>query len=319
MVLRVRMGRCILLDTCATNFLDLLDRYEINAVRIVDVAIRVGAGHDLRPKLLCLLNRIDRNVARAGDDDRLAREVDALRRKHILHEVQQTVPRCLRTRKAAPVVRTLARQNTRIIRVTDALVLTEEIANLTPADTDIARRDIHVRPNVAIELRHKALAEVHDLVIAASMRVKIRSALASADRQSRQRILEHLLKGKELQDVERDTRMKTQTSLIRAKRTRHLHAIAAIDLNLAIVIHPRHTERDDAVCLNHALKDLVLLVLWMLLQKGDDRCQNLGDRVFEMRLIGIALRYQIQNIIYILFHVRHYNSSLCLLGALHRT
>ena len=63
----------------------------------------------------------------------------------------------------------------------------------------------------------------------------------------------------------------------------------------------------------------MLLVLGMLLQKGNNGGENLRDRVLEMRLIGIALRYQIQNIIYILFHVRHYNSSLCLLGALHRT
>ena len=87
MVLCIRMGRCILLDACAADFLDVLDRCEIDAVRIVDVAVRVGAGHDLRTKLLCLLDGIDCNVARAGDDDRLAREVDALRRKHILNEV----------------------------------------------------------------------------------------------------------------------------------------------------------------------------------------------------------------------------------------
>ena len=172
---------------------------------------------------------------------------------------------------------------------------------------------------MTIELCHKALAEIHDLVVAAPVRIEVRAALATADRQSCQRILIDLLECKELQDIERDARMETQTALVWAKRAGHLYAIATVDLNLALVIHPRHAERDDAICLNHALEDLVLLVFGMLLQKGDDRCQNLGDRVFEMRLIGIALRYQIQNIIYILFHVRHYNSSLCLLGALHRT
>ena len=87
MVLCIWMGRCILLDACAADFLDVLDRREIDAVRIVDVAVRVGTGHDLRAKLLCLLDGIDCDVARAGDDDRLACEVDALRRKHILNEV----------------------------------------------------------------------------------------------------------------------------------------------------------------------------------------------------------------------------------------
>ena len=172
---------------------------------------------------------------------------------------------------------------------------------------------------MAIELRHKALAEVHDLVVAAPVRIEVRAALATADRQSCQRILIDLLEREELQDIERDARMETQTALVRAKRAGHLYAIAAIDLDLALVIHPRHTERDDAVCLDHTLEDLVLFVLGMLLQKRNNGGQNLGDCVLKMRLIGIALRYQIQNIIYILFHVRHCNSSLCLLGALHRT
>ena len=113
--------------------------------------------------------------------------------------------------------------------------------------------------------------------------------------------------------------MEAQAALVWTKCAGHLHTEATVDLNLALVVHPRHTKRDDAIRLDHTFKDFVLLVLRMLLQQGNNRCQNLGDRVLKMRLIGIALRYQIENIIYILFHIRHCNSSLCLLGAPHRT
>ena len=54
-------------------------------------------------------------------------------------------------------------------------------------------------------------------------------------------------------------------------------------------------------------------VFRMFFQKGDDGCQNLRDCVFKLLLIRIALRYKIENFIYILFHVGHGISSFCLL------
>ena len=144
------------------------------------------------------------------------------------------------------------------------------------------------------------------------MRIKVRAAFAAANRQSRQRILVDLLKCEEFQNIERHAWMEAQTALVWSERAGHLYTKPTVDLDLALVVHPRHAECDDAIRLDHALKNLVLLVLRMLLQKRNDGCQNLGNCVLEMRLIGIALRYQIENIIDILFHVRHYNSSLLL-------
>ena len=104
--------------------------------------------------------------------------------------------------------------------------------------------------------------------------------------------------------------MEAKTSLVGAQGAGHLDAKAAVDLNFPLVVYPRDSEGDDAVRLDQALQNLVLLILRMLFQERDNRGQHLTDGVFKMALIGIALRYQIQNIIHVLFHVRHNNSSL---------
>ena len=202
MILSIWMHRHILLDARTTYFLDFFECREIDPIRIIDIAVRVRAGHNLCTEFLRLLDCICSNIAGAGDDNRFACEINTFCIKHILDEVEKAIARCFGTCKAAPIVNALARQNTRIIGVTDALILPEQIADLTPADTDIAGRNIQVRPNVTIELRHKALAELHDLIVGASMWIEIRSSLGTADGQSCQGVLIDLLESKEFQNIE---------------------------------------------------------------------------------------------------------------------
>ena len=58
--------------------------------------------------------------------------------------------------------------------------------------------------------------------------------------------------------------METKTSLIRSDRTVELDAVAEVCLNLAVVIDPGHTEREDSVRLDKSLDDLCLLELRVL-------------------------------------------------------
>ena len=146
---------------------------------------------------------------------RLVLEVDALGIEHVLDEVQEAVARRFRARQRAPVIDALSRQHAGIVAVTDALVLTEEIANLAAADADIAGRSVDIRTDMAIEFRHEALAEVHGLIVAAAVRVEIRAALGAANRQSRQGILVDLFESQKLQDIECDARMEAQAALVR--------------------------------------------------------------------------------------------------------
>ena len=51
--------------------------------------------------------------------------------------------------------------------------------------------------------------------------------------------LKHLLEGQELQHAEVDRGVETQAALVRPDRAVHLDAIAAVDLDLSLVVRPR--------------------------------------------------------------------------------
>ena len=59
MVLGARHTLRIFLDAAAMAQLDVLDHVKLNAVRIVDVAVGIGGGHDLRAEGLSLLGGED--------------------------------------------------------------------------------------------------------------------------------------------------------------------------------------------------------------------------------------------------------------------
>ena len=59
-----------------------------------------------------------------------------------------------------------------------ALVLAEQEADLAGADTDVARGDVGVLADVAVELGHEGLTEAHDLAVVAALGVEVGAALA---------------------------------------------------------------------------------------------------------------------------------------------
>ena len=83
--------------------------------------------------------------------------------------------------------------------------------------------------------------------------------------------------------------MEAQAALVGADGAVELDAVAAVHLDLALVIDPRHTEGDDALRLDQTLDEGGLLVLGMLLHDGLDALQNLADSLQEFGLVGIAL------------------------------
>ena len=121
------------------------------------------------------------------------------------------------------------------------------------------------------------------------MGVKVRAALAAAHGQGGQAVLEGLLEAEELQDALIDRRMEAQAALVGADGAVELDAVAAVHLDLALVIDPGHTEGDDALRLDQTLDEGGLLVLGMLLHDGLDALQNLADSLQEFGLVGIAL------------------------------
>lgn len=60
-------------------------------------------------------------------------------------------------------------------------------------------------------------------------------------------ILENLLEAQELEDAKVDSRVETETSLVRTESRVVLNAEATVDLNLALVVLPDNTELDDTL------------------------------------------------------------------------
>src|SRR5690606_9332820 len=114
--------------------------------------------------------------------------------------------------------------------------------------------------------------------------------LAAAHGQGGQRVLEYLLEGQELEHAQVDRGVETQAALVRADSAVHLHAVAAVDVNLAVIVHPRHAEHDDPLRLDQALDDARLEVLGVFFQERPQSGQYLFGCLVEFGLVWIAQR-----------------------------
>ena len=88
-----------------------------------------------------------------------------------------------------------------LIKTTDSLVLSEEISDLTSADTDITSRNICICADIFAKLCHKALAECHNLSVRFTLRIEVGATFSATDRKACKRVFEDLLKAKEFQDT----------------------------------------------------------------------------------------------------------------------
>ena len=159
---------------------------------------------------------------------------------------------------------------------------------------------------MSVKLGHEALAEHHNLAVALALRVEIGTALAAADGQTGQGVLENLLEAKELDDTKVNGRVQTQTALIRTDRRVELYAVAAVHMNLAVIVDPRHAEHDLALRLGETLQDTGSLILRVCFNDRLQSGENFRCSLNEFRLIGIKLFKVFQLFAYI----RHNDRSL---------
>ena len=82
--------------------------------------------------------------------------------------------------------------------------------------------------------------------------------------------------------------MEPNTSFIGTDSAVHLYAVAAVDLDLAFVIEPGHTENDDALGFRDAFQNFHFLQYGARHDVGSQRFGDLADGLVEFRLIGIA-------------------------------
>ena len=175
------------------------------------------------------------------------------------------------------------------------LVHAEEIAYLTSAHADVAGGHVHVGTNDLVKLHHEGLAETHDLSVALATRGKVAAALAAAHGQCGEGILEGLLKAEELQDAQVHRGVEAQTALIGTDGAVELHAVADVHLHLALVVHPGHAERGDALRLHDALHYLGFLKFRMLVVDVLNALQNLADGLQKLQFARVLALQALHN------------------------
>ncbi len=260
----------IVLNPAALHLFQLLDQPDIKAFLVNDHAVTVGTGDAYATQLMNFLDGVDCYVAGAGNEAFLAVKGILTNFQRLIDEERGAIAGCLGPNQGAAELEPLAGQDTRLPAVGDPFVLAEHIANLAATHSDIARRNVGVLTDVAIEFGHEALAETHDFIIGLAFGIKIGPSLAAADRHAGQGVLEDLLEAEELDDTEVDRGVEAQAALVGTKCAVEFNAETAVDVNLPLVVLPGYPEDDLPFRFADALDDLALKVFRVF---GDDRSQ----------------------------------------------
>ena len=89
--------------------------------------------------------------------------------------------------------------------------------------------------------------------------------------------------------------MQAQAALVGTDGAVELDAIAAVDLDLTLVVQPGHAKHELALRLHDPFEDLVLLVLWVAVQTRLQRLEHLSHSLVELRLPGVSLLHQVDH------------------------
>ncbi len=182
----------------------------------------------------------------------------------------------------------LACEDTGLVGVRQTLVLAEQIADLASTDADVTCGNVGVLTDVAVQLGHERLTEAHDLLLGTTLGVEVRAALAAADGQARERVLEDLLEAEELHDAEVDARVEAQPTLVGAEHAVVLHTETAVDVHLAAVVDPRHAEDDLPLGLAETLDEPEIEVGRVTFQHYVQRLEHLGRSLMELGFARVA-------------------------------
>jgi len=166
---------------------------------ITKESVGIGKGDGLGPEFGEFLDGVLRDIAGTGDGAGLALETVALDREHVVREIDAAVAGRFGTDERSAVRQALACQDAgKLVRET--LVLAEHVADLASADADVARGDVGIRADVAVQLAHEALAEAHHFAVGLAVRVEVAAAFSAAHGKRGEAVLENLLEAEEFQD-----------------------------------------------------------------------------------------------------------------------
>ena len=306
----------VVLEPSALDLLDLAQQRDVNPGLVHDVAGGVRAGHDGGAKGLGLGDRVDGDVAGAGDHNALAVEGLAAGLEHLLGEDDGAVAGGLGPHQRAAPGHALAGEDAGFVAVGDPLVLPEEVADFAAADADVPGRDVRVLADVAVELGHEGLAEAHDLGVRASAGVEVGAALAAADGHAGQGILEDLFEPEELHNAKVHRGVEPQASLEGSQRRVELHPEAAVDLKVAGVVDPGDPEDDLPFGLAEPFEDGAFEELGVAVMDRAEAFEDLGDRLVEFLFAGIPSQHRVPDGFKPCVHCNSLNPGRPTLGAI---
>ena len=266
-----------------------------NAVGIVNVTVGTGKVGDGSAQLSGLLHDAPAHVAVAGDGDLLALDGVILVLEHFLQIVDSAVAGGLGTDQGTAVAQALAGEHAVLPHALQAAVLAIQVANLAAAHAHITGGNVDVGPDVTIQSRHEALAETHDLGVGLAGGIKVGTALGAADGEAGQAVLEGLLEAQELDDALIHVLLEAQAALVGADGAVELAAPAAVGVPLAVVVAPHNAEGEHTLGLDHAVQQVDLLILGVLLDDRLQRGQDLLDGLHELGLVAMLGSDVLQN------------------------
>src|SRR5690625_5242055 len=117
------------------------------------------------------------------------------------------------------------------------------------------------------------------------------SPFGTAEREPGQRVLEDLFEAQELHDPDVDRRVEAQTSLVGAQRRAELHPETAVDLDLAVVIDPWHSEDDLPLRLAQPGQHTVVRDLVAPVKQRGKAVDDLRDGLDELVLAAVPMQY----------------------------
>lgn len=165
--------------------------------------------------------------------------------------------------------------------------MAEEETDFTTANTNITSRNIAELSDMTVKLSHEALAESHNLSVRLTLGIEVRTALTTTHGECGQRVLQNLLKAKELKDREVNSRVETKTTFVRTDSAVELDTETTIDMHVTLIASPWDAELDYTFGLHHTLEDGD--VFGLLVEDGFKRLQDLEHSLLELRLRTVAL------------------------------
>jgi hypothetical protein len=235
-----------------------------------------------------VLNGTPCYVAEAGYCEVLAFDLFAVSSEEVFYIVNCAVAGCFGTDSGTAVGEALTGENAGEF-VAESLVLTEEIADFTCANADVACRNVRIVTDVLCEYGHEALAEAHDFVVGLACGIEVGTALTAAHRETGERVLEGLFEAEELHDGSVYGRVETETSLVRTDCGVELYTVTAVNLYVACVVYPAYTEGDHTFRFNHTFENAGLYVVGALFNNGFEGFEYFFDGLKEFRFTGISL------------------------------